>query len=158
MKVAVGCDHAGFPLKRAVLEVLERLGVEVLDLGTDSLEPVDYPDYGEKVGRAVATGEADFGIALCGTGIGVAIAANKVRGVRAALCHDTFSARMSRAHNDANVLTMGARVIGPGLAQEIVQTWLQAGFDGGRHAPRVAKISRIEQGLEEERSGAGTCC
>lgn len=157
MKVAVGCDHAGFPLKRAVLEALERLGAEVLDLGTDSLEPVDYPDFGEKVGRAVAGGEADFGIALCGTGIGVAIAANKVRGVRAALCHDTFSARMSRAHNDANVLTMGARVIGPGLAQEIVEAWLKAGFDGGRHAIRVEKIGRIEEGLKEERSGAGTC-
>lgn len=158
MKVAIGCDHAGLPLKSAVLEVLERLQIEVIDFGTDSYESVDYPDYGEKVGRAVADGEADFGIVMCGTGIGISIAANKVPGVRAALCHDTYSAKMSRAHNDANVLALGARVVGPGLAQEIVEAWLGAEFEGGRHAVRVGKIGRIERRREEERSGAGSSC
>ena len=108
MKVAIGCDHAGFDLKEVVEAALRRLGAEVLDLGTDCPKSVDYPDYGEKVGRAVASGQADFGIVLCGTGIGISIAANKVPGVRAALCQDVYSARMSRAHNDANVLAMGA--------------------------------------------------
>lgn len=156
MKVAIGCDHAGLPLKGAVREVLERLHIETIDFGTDSTESVDYPDFGEKVGRAVASGLADLGIVMCGTGIGISIAANKVPGVRAALCHDTFSAKMSRAHNDANILALGARVVGAGLAQEIVEAWLGAQFEGGRHAVRVEKIGRIEQGRKEEQSGASS--
>lgn len=149
MKVALGCDHAGFDLKEVVASTLRRLGAEVLDLGTDSRDSVDYPDYGERVGRAVASGEADFGVALCGTGIGISIAANKVPGVRAALCYDVYSARMSRAHNDANVLALGARVVGPGLAEAIVEAWLTAGFEGGRHATRVAKLDRLDQEREQ---------
>jgi len=143
MKVAVGCDHAGFELKEVVIATLRRLGAEVVDFGTYSRESVDYPDYGERVGRAVASGEVDRGVVLCGTGIGISIAANKVPGVRAALCHDVYSARMSRAHNDANVLAMGARVIGPGLAEAIVEAWLLTPFEGGRHALRVEKLNRI---------------
>lgn len=145
MKVAIGCDHAGFDLKEVVEATLRRLGAEVLDLGTDSRESVDYPDYGEKVGRAVASGQADFGIVLCGTGIGISIAANKVPGVRAALCQDVYSARMSRAHNDANVLAMGARVVGPGLAEAIVEAWLTGAFEGGRHQTRVDKLNRLDE-------------
>lgn len=145
MKVALGCDHAGIDLKEVVQAVLQRLGVDVLDLGTHSKDSVDYPDYGEKVGRAVADGQADLGIVLCGTGIGISIAANKVPGVRAALCHDVYSARMSRAHNDANVLAMGARVVGPGLAEAIVEAWLTGSFEGGRHQPRVDKLNRLDQ-------------
>lgn len=144
MKVALGCDHAGFLLKGAVLEALRDAGVEVHDMGTFSEESVDYPDVAARVARAVAAGEVDRGILLCGTGIGVSIAANKVPGVRAALCHDTFSARMSRAHNDANVLTMGSRVVGAGLAREIVRVWLEATFEGGRHAVRVEKVKQLE--------------
>lgn len=147
--MAIGCDHAGFDLKGVVLGVLERLGAEVLDLGTHSKESVDYPDYGEKVGRAVAGGEADFGIVICGTGIGISIAANKVPGVRAALCHDVYSARMSRAHNDANVLALGARVVGPGLAEAIVEAWLTGSFEGGRHQPRVDKLRRLDEAAKE---------
>ena len=121
------------------------LGAEVLDLRDRLRESVDYPDYGEKVGRAVASGQADFGIVLCGTGIGISIAANKVPGVRAALCQDVYSARMSRAHNDANVLAMGARVIGPGLAEAIVEAWLTGAFEGGRHQTRVDKLNRLDE-------------
>lgn len=152
-RVALGCDHAGFTLKEAVREVIQRFDREVLDLGTHSLESVDYPDFGESVGRAVASGRAEKGIVICGTGIGISIAANKVPGVRAALCHDTFSAKMSRAHNDANVLALGARVVGSGLAQEIVQTWLEAEFEGGRHADRVEKLSRLERVSESTLKG-----
>lgn len=152
-RVALGCDHAGFTLKEAVREVIQRFDREVLDLGTHSLESVDYPDFGESVGRAVASGRAEKGIVICGTGIGISIAANKVPGVRAALCHDTFSAKMSRAHNDANVLALGARVVGSGLAQEIVQTWLEAKFEGGRHADRVEKLSRLERVSESTLKG-----
>ncbi|MBO2521895.1 MAG: ribose 5-phosphate isomerase B [Clostridia bacterium] len=149
MKVAVGCDHAGFPLKETVIAALRKLGAEVVDFGTHSLESVDYPDFGERVGRAVASGEVDRGVVICGTGIGVSIAANKVPGVRAALCHDVYSARMSRAHNDANVLAMGARVIGPGLAEAIVEAWLTTSFEGGRHRVRVDKLNRIGNPREE---------
>lgn len=144
MKVALGCDHAGFLLKEAVLEALRDAGVDVRDMGTFSEESVDYPDVAERVARAVAAGEVERGILLCGTGIGVSIAANKVPGVRAALCHDTFSARMSRAHNDANVLAMGSRVVGAGLAREIVKAWLDGTFEGGRHAARVEKLKQLE--------------
>lgn len=145
MRVALGCDHAGFVMKDTVIATLQELNVEIIDLGTDSLDSVDYPDYGERVGRSVATGEAELGIVICGTGIGISIAANKVPGIRAALCHDTFSARMSRLHNDANVLALGSRVVGPGLASDIVRAWITTEFEGGRHARRVEKLLAIEQ-------------
>ncbi|MBE3587385.1 MAG: ribose 5-phosphate isomerase B [Thermoanaerobacteraceae bacterium] len=145
MRVAVAADHGGFRLKGEVVALLEEKGVPYHDFGTFSEEAVDYPDLALVVAEAVRAGEFDRGILCCGTGIGVAIAANKVPGVRAALCHDTFSARASREHNDANILTMGQRVIGPGLAREIVQVWLSAGFAGGRHARRVNKIGEIEK-------------
>ena len=145
MNVAIGCDHAGLDLKAAVREALEACGAHVIDLGTHTRDSVDYPDYGAAVARAVVSGKADLGVVLCGTGIGISIAANKVPGARAALCHDTYSARMSREHNDANILAMGARVIGPGLAQEIVKAWLGATFAGGRHQARVEKLNRLDR-------------
>jgi len=145
VKVAIGCDHAGIDLKPAVREALEQAGAEVIDLGTHSRESVDYPDYGVAVARAVVSGDADLGVVLCGTGIGISIAANKVPGARAALCHDTYSARMSREHNDANILAMGARVVGAGLAQEIVKAWLAASFAGGRHERRVEKLKQLDR-------------
>ncbi|WP_277998712.1 ribose 5-phosphate isomerase B [Moorella sulfitireducens (nom. illeg.)] len=144
MRVALGSDHGGFHLKAVIKEYLDRQGIANYDFGTYDAGAVDYPDFARKVAEAVASGEYDRGILCCGTGIGVCIAANKVPGIRAAHCHDTFSARASREHNDANILTMGERVVGPGLALEIVATWLEAGFSGGRHARRVAKISAIE--------------
>jgi len=156
MRVAVGADHAGFGLKQDLADLLRRLGHEVVDLGTYSTDPVDYPDIALAVARAVAGGEADRGLIVCGTGIGSSIVANKVRGVRAALCHDTFSARATREHNDSNVLCLGARVVGPGLAADILTTWLGAAFEaGGRHERRVRRIAAIE--LEESRPGQGRC-
>jgi len=148
VKVAIGCDHAGIDLKSSVLEVLDEYGAHVIDLGTNERESVDYPDYGAAVARAVVSGEADLGVVLCGTGIGISIAANKVVGARAALCHDTFSARMSREHNDANILAMGARIVGPGLAQEIVRAWLGGSFAGGRHQRRVEKLDQLDRARE----------
>lgn len=142
MRVAIGCDHAGFQLKPVVGAVLNELGHEIVDCGTWSAESVDYPDYGQAVANKVAMGEAELGVVICGTGIGISIAANKVPGVRAALCHDTFSARMSRAHNDANVLALGSRVIGSGVAEDIVRAFMQESFAGGRHARRVAKLEK----------------
>ncbi|MBS4913770.1 MAG: ribose 5-phosphate isomerase B [Veillonella sp.] len=145
MKVAIGSDHGGFNLKEAIKPVLEQLGVTYEDYGTHSVESVDYPDIAERVAHDVASGKFDRGILICGTGIGIGIAANKVPGIRAALCHDTFSAHASREHNDANILTMGERVIGPGLAGDIVKIWLNAEFEGGRHARRIAKITDLEK-------------
>ncbi|HHT85227.1 MAG: ribose 5-phosphate isomerase B [Bacillota bacterium] len=144
MKIAVGSDHAGYRLKGEVAALIQELGHEVSDLGTHSEESVDYPDFAVKVARAVTGGEADLGILVCGTGLGMAIAANKVKGIRAVTCGDTFSARASREHNDANVLCIGARVTGGGLALEIVKTWSESEFQGGRHARRVQKIADIE--------------
>ncbi|MFZ5592090.1 MAG: ribose 5-phosphate isomerase B [Bacillota bacterium] len=145
MKIAIAADHGGYKLKQEIIKYLEQQGYQYKDFGTYSEESVDYPDYALPVARAVASGEFDRGIICCGTGIGVCIVANKVPGVRAALCHDTFSAQASREHNNANVLTLGERVIGSGLALQIVETWLQSQFAGGRHARRVEKINRIEQ-------------
>lgn len=145
MKVAVGCDHGGFHLKEAIKSLLEKQGIEYKDFGTYSTDSMDYPDVAKPLAEAVAAGEFDRGILTCGTGIGIGIAANKVKGVRAALCHDTFSAHASRQHNNANVLTMGERVIGQGLALDIVDIWLHTEFEGGRHAKRVDKISAIEE-------------
>ncbi len=142
--LAIGSDHGGYELKQAVMKHLAERGVEYRDYGTYSPESCDYPDYGEAVGRAVASGECERGIVICGTGIGISMAANKVRGVRCALCGDCYSAQMSREHNDANVLALGARVLGEGLALKIVDTYLDTAFAGGRHARRVAKIMAIE--------------
>lgn len=150
MRIAIGADHAGFPLKQHLIRVLGDWGHDVDDLGTDSEEPVDYPLICAAVGRAVVRGEADRGIVLGGSGQGEQIAANKVHGVRAALCNDLFTARLSRAHNDANVLSMGARIVAPGLADEILRVWLDTPFDGGRHERRVAQLTGIE---EEECKG-----
>lgn len=146
MRVAVGADHGGYPLKEGLVGVLRAEGVEVLDFGTHSEEACDYPDFALPVARAVAEGRADWGLLLCGTGIGMAIVANKVRGVRAAVCHDPYSARMAREHNDANVLALGARVVGPGLAEEVVRSFLKASFAGGRHARRLEKLGAWEAG------------
>ena len=143
-RVAIGADHAGFPLKEYVVGLLLASGHEVEDLGTNSTEPVDYPPICAAVGRVVRDGLADFGIVIGGSGQGEQLAANKVRGVRAALCNDLYTARLARQHNDANVLSMGGRVVGFGLAEEIVALFLATAFEGGRHARRVAMLSALE--------------
>ncbi|MHB8840771.1 MAG: ribose 5-phosphate isomerase B [Candidatus Aquicultor sp.] len=146
--MVIGADHAGYGMKEELKEVLRQEGVEFLDVGTMSEESVDYPDFAKSVAVKVASGEFDRGVLVCGTGIGVAIAANKVKGVRAANCGEPVSARFSREHNDANVLTVGSRIIGPGMAEEILRVWLKTEFEGGRHAKRVSKISEIENNQE----------
>jgi len=148
MRVAIGSDHAGYSLKQHLVQVLKDAGHEVDDLGTHSEEPVDYPPICASVGRAVTAGTADRGIVLGGSGQGEQIAANKVRGVRAALCNDLYTARYSRLHNDANVLSIGARIVAFGLAEEILHVWLTTEFEGGRHVRRVEELMEIE---EEER-------
>jgi ribose 5-phosphate isomerase B len=145
MRIAIGADHAGFALKQHLLTVLTTLGHEIDDHGTHTAASVDYPPICESVGQAVAAGRADRGIVLGGSGQGEQIAANKVRGVRAALCNDLYTARMSREHNDANVLAMGGRIVAPGLADEIVTLWLNTAFEGGRHQRRVDQIMDIEK-------------
>ena len=144
-RIALGSDHAGFELKQHFVARLAAAGHEIVDLGTDSTESVSYVPFCSAVGRAVRDGAADVGIVMGGSGQGEQLAANKVRGVRAALCNDLYTARMARAHNDANVLSMGARVVGVGLAEEIVELFLSTPFDGGRHAARVAQISELEE-------------
>jgi ribose 5-phosphate isomerase B len=144
-RIAIGSDHAGFELKQHLIGVLRAGGHEVTDLGTDSTESVDYVPFCAAVGRRVRDGEADLGIVLGGSGQGEQISANKVRGVRAALCNDLYTARMARAHNDANVLSIGARVVGVGLADEILATFLATPFEGGRHLRRVEMITALEQ-------------
>jgi ribose 5-phosphate isomerase B len=151
MRVAIGADHAGYELKVHLVHELERLGHEVIDLGTHDTASVDYPPICAAVGRAVVGGDADRGIVLGGSGQGEQIAANKVHGVRAALCNDLFTARLSREHNDANVLSMGGRIVAPGLATEILELWLDTPFDGGRHERRVDQIADIER---QEQQGA----
>jgi len=143
--IAIGSDHGGYALKEQIKKHLDELGLAYRDYGTDSEASCDYPIYGEAVARAVAGGEAERGIVICGTGIGISISANKVRGIRAALCGDCYSAEYTRRHNDANVLALGARVLGEGLAEKIVDTFLSTGFEGGRHARRVALISALEE-------------
>jgi ribose 5-phosphate isomerase B len=150
MRIAIGADHAGFQLKGVVADHLRRAGHEVVDLGTHSEDSVDYPDYGAAVGRAVTTGGADAGVAICGSGIGIGIAANKVPGVRAATVHDVTSARYSRLHNDANVCCLGARFTGPQVALDAVDAFLATAFEAGRHADRVAKIAALEPDPEED--------
>lgn len=141
--VAVGSDHAGFALKEELAKHLVGRGLEVVDVGTHSTDRVDYPDFGEAVGRAVVTGRAQLGVAVCGSGIGICMAANKVPGVRAATVHDATSARLSREHNDANVICLGERLTGPQVALDAVDAWLGAEFEGGRHAGRVAKLDAM---------------
>ena len=145
MKIAIGSDHGGFELKECIKEFLENEGMEYKDFGAYDLNSVDYPDFAREVASAVVSGECDRGILCCGTGIGISIAANKVPGIRAALCGDCYSARMSRMHNDANVLCMGGRVVGKGLGVEIARAWLKTGFEGGRHQRRIDKIAEIER-------------
>lgn len=145
MKVVVGSDHGGLDLKKVVVEVLSTEGIMVIDAGTNSPDPVDYPDIAEKVALLVQTGKADLGILVCGTGIGMSIAANKVTGIRAALAWDIFTARLARRHNNANILTLGGRVTGPELAKEIVLTFVREPFEAGRHENRIKKIAQIER-------------
>lgn len=141
MRIAIGSDHAGFTLKQHLAEQLRTAGHEVLDLGTSSTVSVDYPDYGRAVGTAVADGKATIGVAICGSGIGISIAANRVRGARCARCTSEWDARFARLHNDANVLALGARCTGVGMAEAIVETFLNTAFEGGRHTQRVEKLS-----------------
>ena len=145
MKLAIGSDHGGFRLKEAIKTYLLAHDYEVTDFGTESEDSCDYPDFALPVAEAVAKGEYDRGILICGTGIGIGIVAKKVKGVRAALCHDTFSAEACRNHNDANILTMGERIVGEGLALKIVETFLNSDFEGGRHQRRVDKIKALEE-------------
>jgi ribose 5-phosphate isomerase B len=144
MRIAIGSDHRGFALKEALKELLGEMGHEWVDFGCQGEEAVDYPDIARPLGEAVAAGEYQRGILICGNGIGMSIAANKVRDVRAALCHDTFAARLARQHNDANVLCLGAWSIGRGLAEEIVRAFLSEDFEGGRHVRRIEKIQAME--------------
>lgn len=144
--IAIACDHGAVALKKEIEQMLDEMGLAYQDFGTDSSASVDYPVYAEKAARAVTSGECDRGILLCGTGLGMSLAANKVRGIRCALCGDCFSAEMSRRHNNANMLALGARVIGPELAKMITRIFLTTEFEGGRHARRVGMIDTLDQG------------
>jgi ribose 5-phosphate isomerase B len=158
VKVAIGSDHGGFRLKQEIIRLLEEMNIAYEDFGCTSEDSVDYPDYAKIVAQKVAGGEFSRGILLCGTGIGMSIAANKVPGIRCALVHDCFSAKATREHNDSNVLAMGERVIGPGLAREIAKIWLTTEFSGGRHERRVAKIRAMEGVASDEGRDQGTGC
>ncbi len=156
MRLVVGSDHAGFVLKQEIAEELRRQGHEVLDAGTHSAEPVDYPDFSEAVGRAVTDGRAERGVLVCGSGVGASVAANKVPGVRAAICHDTYSAHQGVEHDDMNVLVLGGRVVGPALARELVAAFVQARFSGEeRHARRLEKVKAMEARYRSPRSSGG---
>ena len=144
MKIALGCDHGGLELKEKVTAHLKQRGFEILDCGTYSTDSCDYPDFGAAAARAVAKGDCERGIVICTTGIGISIAANKVKGIRCALLSDLMSARMTRQHNDTNMMALGAAVVGPMLALQIVDTWLDTEFEGGRHQRRVDKLSALE--------------
>jgi len=149
VKLAIACDHGGWDLKEEIAKFIKTIkNIELIDLGTTDRASVDYPDYGKKVSEAVSNRGVDRGILICGTGIGMSIVANRYPNVRAALCHDHFTAQMSRLHNDANVLVMGERVIGKGVALEIVKTWLDTEYEGGRHQKRLDKISEIEKSIK----------
>ena len=145
MKIAIASDHGGIHIRREIINLLEEMGIEYRDFGCPDETSVDYPDYAFEVAESVARGEFDRGILICGTGIGMCIAANKVKGIRCSLCHDVYSARLTREHNDANVLAMGERVIGPGLARDIAKVWLTTEFSGGRHARRIQKVKDYEE-------------
>ena len=144
MRIAFGCDHKGYILKSSIIALIRSLGHDVVDFGTDSEESVNYPVYGEKVGRAVSRGECDFGVLICGTGFGISLAANKVRGIRAVNCSDTYTARLTRQHNNANVISIGSMVVGEGLARQLVEIFLGTSFEGGRHALRLEMVDNIE--------------
>lgn len=146
MKIAIGNDHAALELKNHIVDYLVKEGHEVVNFGTDTPASTDYPIYGARVAHAVANGECERGIVICGTGIGISISANKVKGIRCALCSEPVSAKLTRQHNDANVLAMGARIIGPAMAEEIVHTFLTTEFEGGRHSRRVDLITKLENG------------
>jgi ribose 5-phosphate isomerase B len=148
--IALACDHAGIELKAQLAAALAEAGETVLDLGTNGPESVDYPDYAAKLARTLQKGQASWGVLICGTGVGISIAANKLKGIRAALCHDTFTASQARAHNDANVLCLGARCLSPAVARDVLAAFRLTSFEGGRHARRIAKI----HALEEEESHA----
>ena len=146
MKIAIGNDHTALEMKRHIVEYLSNKGYDLVNFGTDSEDRVDYPIYGQKVAEAVASGACELGILICGTGIGISLAANKVKGIRAAVCSEPYSAAMTRRHNDANIIAFGARVVGPATAEMIVDAFLEAGYEGGRHQRRVDMISAIEEG------------
>ena len=146
MRIAIGSDHIGYPLKCKVKEYLESRGHAVQDFGADGEQRTDYPLYGLRVAQAVAGGACELGVLICGTGIGISLAANKVPGVRAAVCSEPYSARMARAHNDANIIAFGARVVGEGMAEEIVDAFMQTAFEGGRHLERVRMMDAIQRG------------
>lgn len=145
MKIALASDHGGFELKEFIKEYLLNKDYEIVDLGTNNEDSVDYPDYGKKAGKAVVNKEADFAIIFCGTGIGISISANKVKGVRAALCHDHYTAKLTRLHNNSNILAMGGRVVGKEIAIDMVDTFLNTEFEGGRHQRRIDKMMSIEE-------------
>src|SRR4051812_35184342 len=145
MRVAIASDHGGINIREEIKQQMDEMGIEYEDFGCECDTSVDYPDYALPVAEKVASGEFDRGILICGTGIGMSIAANKVKGIRCALVHDVYSAKLTRQHNDSNVLAMGERVIGPGLAREIAQAWLTSDFEGGRHANRISKITEYEE-------------
>lgn len=149
MKIAIGCDHVGFELKPTIVSHLEARGFTVVDMGCNSRERVDYPVYGQKVARAVASGECDLGVLICGTGVGISITANKVKGIRAAVCSEPYSAALTRRHNNANIIAFGARVVGPDMAKMIIDQFFDAEFEGGRHQARIDMISSIESGKQE---------
>lgn len=148
--IAIACDHSALDLKKEIEQLLTDCGLEYQDFGTDTTDSCHYPIYGARAAKAVANGECDRGIVICGTGIGMSMAANKVKGIRCALCSDTYSARMTRAHNNANMLALGARVIGPELAKEITKAWLDTPFEGGRHQTRIDMITALENGEDIE--------
>ena len=143
MKIAIGNDHVGLELKACIIKYLKELGHEVYDFGTNSADRTDYPVYGVKVAESVVKGEYDCGIVLCGTGVGISIAANKVKGIRAVVCSEPYSAKLSKEHNNTNILALGSRVVGSELAKMIIKEWLEAVFEGGRHEKRVAMIDNI---------------
>ena len=144
MKIAFGCDHKGFILKDALIRHIKALGHEIVDFGTNSEKSVDYPVYGEKVARAVAAGECDLGVLVCGTGYGISLAASRVKGIRAVNCSDVYTATLTRKHNNANIISIGSMVVGEGIALQLIDAFLNTGFDGGRHAKRLEMVENIE--------------
>jgi len=150
MRIALGCDHCGFGLKQVLIKLVSEAGYGYEDAGCYDTSPADYPDFAQRVAEMVVAGKADRGILICSTGMGMSIAANKVKGIRAALCHDIFTARLARQHNDANVLCLGANVVGQGLAEEIVKAFLATEFEGGRHAHRLGKVKVMESKGKED--------